>query len=219
MVPLVSLSELMTLEAPYLEDKLLRLKIVRSREQAFSLFQEVKKYLVLAKLHRSHTIPMFSRRVDEAWHQFVLFSGHYIDFSNRFFGTYVHHEPNEATKGASAPRTEMNFADFRAAYERLFGPISDIWFDELWLTPETRLLRGSFNKPVELRVVAGKAEIVLHRDPPLVLCRVDARAMPALEFALQCDAFYVRELPGLGQEERLALCKSLVQLHVLGIAP
>jgi len=218
------LSELMEFEAPYLDDKLLRLKIIPSREQGFPLFQEVKKYLVLCEIHRSQEIPMFSRRVDEVWHQFVLFTAQYIDFSLRFFGKFVHHEPNEGavhgTKPGSAPALpRMTFREFEIAYESLFGKVSDAWFDELSLTSKSRVVRAAFGKPLSLRVVEGKAEIVLLRNPPVVLCRIDARAIPALEFIFKDDPFYVRELPGLREGERLDLCKSLVQLKVLGVAP
>jgi hypothetical protein len=83
----------------------------------------------------------------------------------------------------------------------------------------SRVIRATFRHALQLRGAGDKCELVLLRNPPLVLCRVDAHAVFALEFVLRCDAFYVRELPGLRDDDRVALCRSLVELKVLGVAP
>ena len=49
--------------------------------------------------------------------------------------------------------------------------------------------------------------------------RIDAWAKGALQFIVDCDHFYVRELPGLDDADRVALCRSLVKGDVLRIAP
>ena len=214
------LSDLMAFEAPYLNAKLLRLKIVRTAEEGTMLFQEVKKYLVLGQLHPSHEIPMFSRRVDEVWHQFVLFTHQYHEFSMRFFGDFVHHVPRESPNPpAGEPRPRRSLEEFREIYEPLFGPLSDAWFDEKSLRPTSRVSRQPYGKPMQVRVTDGKAELVLLRDPPVVMCRVDARAAASLEFVLACDIFYVRELPGLGDDDRVALVTTLSHLKIVGVAP
>lgn len=219
-LPLARLPELLEYEAPFLSDKLLKLKVVRSADEATSLFSEVKKYLVLCEVHRASTIPMFSRRVDEVWHQFVLFTAHYDAFARSYFGKFVHHNPVEAATDADNLVPEMTFAEFRAAYEALFGALPDAWFDELSVEPGSRVLRATWRSPFAVRLAGSKAELVMQREPPVVVCRVDARAAAALEFLIACDVFHVRELPGLtDDDDRVLLCRALVKIGVLFIAP
>jgi hypothetical protein len=223
-LPLARLPELLAYEAPFLTTKLLKLKIVRAPDEARLLLDEVKKYLVLCEVHRASIIPMFSRRVDEVWHQFVLFTAHYEAFAHDYFGKFVHHDPVEAEGPGDALLPEMTFAEFRAAYEALFGALPDAWLDELSVTPASRLLRATWGGAFAARVIGEKAELVVVREAPgpraaTVLCRVDARAAAALDFVTTCDVFLARELPGLEDAERVDLCRALVKRGVLFVAP
>jgi hypothetical protein len=217
-LPLSRLPALLAFDPPGLYEKLLRLHIIGSREEGSILFDEVKKYLVLSEVHSCRRIPMFSRRIDEAWHQFVLFTAHYAEFCGRFFGKFMHHEPTEAGVDDGA-RPGTTFDEFRCLYERLFGPISDAWFDEESLTPATRVVRASWKRALEMRTNGDAVEVVLLREAPVVLCTAHARAEDAMRFAMRGEAFHVRELPGLRDADKLALCRALVQVGVLGVAP
>ena len=46
----------------------------------------MKRYLVLANLDQDRSWNMYSLRIDEVWHQFILFTRQYTEFFNRFFG-------------------------------------------------------------------------------------------------------------------------------------
>ncbi len=49
--------------------------MTRTRDEAARLLDEAKRYLVLSSINGgTAVIPIFSRRVDEAWHQFALFT-------------------------------------------------------------------------------------------------------------------------------------------------
>ncbi|WP_437299751.1 hypothetical protein [Sorangium sp. So ce426] len=210
--------ELLSFRAPWLEEKLVKDRVVPSCEEAARLLDEVKKYLFLCEANRTRQVPMFSRRIDEVWHQFVLFTEEYAAFGHRFFGEFVHHTANTAPRGPGS-RPEMTRAEFRAAYEALFGPVAAAWSDELAVTPDTRLIRVTFGRPIFVRVEQGRAELVWSLEPPRVLLRVDAWAKDALQFIVDCDHFYVRELPGLEDSERVALCRPLVKGDYLRVAP
>ena len=219
-LPLARLPELLAYEAPYLSAKLLKLKVVRSGDEASALFAEVKKYLVLCELHRTSLIPMFSRRVDEVWHQFVLFTAQYKAFTHAFFGKFVHHDPFEAPRGAEETELpELTFAQFRGAYEKLFGPLSDAWFDELTVAPSTRILRATWRSPFGVRPAGDKVELVMLAEPTVLVCRVDRRATAALTMLVTYDMVHVRELPELSDADRVALCRALVAIGVLFVAP
>lgn len=216
----VDVPALLAFEAPYLAEKLVKRGVAESEAEGAALLQEVKKYLVLSARHEDRSIPMFSRRVDETWHQFVLFTREYAAFSRTFFGRFVHHHPRESRLGATPSHEEpMSFAEFAEHYAALFGPLSPLWHDERGLRLSTHLARRRWGKPMEVRRTAHAAELVLLRHPPVVLCAVPFRAEAALTFAIETPAFYLRELPGLGAEERLSLAASLVHLEILDVSP
>lgn len=205
-----ALAELLAFRAPYLEERLVREKKVRTAEEVAALLDEVKKYIVLSRLMRDRSVPMLSRRIDEAWHQFILFSEEYKQFCLRFFGRFVHHNPGRATGEDGEPRPELTRAELERAYEAVFGPISPLWRDELSVTPDTRLTRKPLFKPVHVRREGMKVSLVAeHMAEPLV--RVDAWAELALRFLLDHEHFYVRELPApLEDDDKVALCRPLV---------
>jgi hypothetical protein len=207
-------------EAPYLADKLVRLGIAESKAHAEALFLEVKKYLALAALCGDGEVPMFSTRVDQVWHEFVLFTREYALFCKHHVGHFMHHSPLEAA-GADGVRAlpVWTFDEFRRAYEACFGALSPIWFDELALAPDTRLGWAGWIAPLAVTEQQGRAVLLRHADSPQVLCRTDARARAALEFIARHHFFLVRELPGLGSDRaRLELCEPLVKFRILHLA-
>lgn len=225
--PLPPLSELLAFRAPYLEERLVRERRVGSHEEVARLLDEVKKYLVLSRRDPSRSVPIGSRRIDEVWHQFVLFSEEYDRFCHRFFGRFVHHAPGETPPrlgpdGVVEPKVpELTREEFRREYELLFGPISELWRDEDSVSPDSRITRKRFHRPVLLRTDGEKAELVsslVEGGPEQTILRVDAWAEPALSFIVACDHFYVRELPGpLTDDDRIAICRPLVQRGVFRI--
>lgn len=222
-----NLPELLAFRAPYLEERLVRERRVSTHEEVARLLDEVKKYLVLARLNPTRGLPMLSRRVDEVWHQFVLFSEEYTRFCHRFFGRFVHHVPGEAppridANDAAAPKLEeMTRDEFGVAYRRIFGEISDLWRDELSVTPDTRVTRKRLRRPVLVRNDGTRAELVssLEEDTPeQTIVRVDAWAEPALAFIIANEHFYVRELAGpLTDDDKVAICRPLVQRGIFRV--
>lgn len=53
---------------------------------------ELKRYFIMNSILQ--TVPMFSHEVDEIWHEMLLFTKEYENFSNAFLGSYLHHTPN-----------------------------------------------------------------------------------------------------------------------------
>jgi hypothetical protein len=216
--------------APYLEDKLQKEQIVSTREEAQGLFAEVKKYLIIAHCDTGRAYPLFSHRVDAAWHEFVLFTAEYTRFCQEHFETYLQHDPANAprevalntpsdhvpTNGVATPE-EATFDDFCATYQTFFGTsLPALWRDELYVSIDVRV-RNDHVASSSVRVQEGKAELV--RDDRLVLARVDAWAEPALRFIATHASFYPRELPGrLGNPDRVALCRALVGSRALRVS-
>lgn len=53
---------------------------------------ELKRYFVMNSLLRE--VPMFSEKADEIWHEMLMFTKDYEQFSQKFFNSYLHHIPN-----------------------------------------------------------------------------------------------------------------------------
>ena len=53
---------------------------------------DLKRYFILALLLKES--PMFSVKVDELWHEMLMFTREYDDFSKGYLGSPLHHSPN-----------------------------------------------------------------------------------------------------------------------------
>lgn len=53
---------------------------------------ELKRYFILAYLLKKS--PMFSEKVDELWHEMLMFTREYDNFSKSYLGATLHHTPN-----------------------------------------------------------------------------------------------------------------------------
>ncbi len=206
-------------EAPYVIEKLVKTRIVETADEGEALFKEVKRYLVLGRMDETKIWQMHSLRVDEAWHQFILYTKQYSDFCQRFFGRYLHHRPSNAPKETEEAATipVASFVMFRDRYEELFGtPLPDIWYDERSVTPGRRVLNEQAGH-LTLRDSGEMLELVAPTED--VLLAVNEVAREALGFVCRTGAFYVRELPGgLTAQEKVALIAALVECRVLRVA-
>jgi hypothetical protein len=205
-------------EAPYLIEKLRKARIADSDAEAEALFREAKRYLVMTQADDTRIWQMHSLRVDEAWHQFILFTAQYAEYCQRCFGRYIHHSPSNAPKVERAEELPVaTFAEFRARYEELFGePLPDTWYDDLSVAPQRRLLNEHAGN-LELRAQGDDVALVAPNGE--VVLTVNDVARPALRFVAATGAFHVRELPGeLTDDEKVALAAALVRCRILRVA-
>jgi hypothetical protein len=73
----------------------LQQKLGVTSSEAEDLFSDVKYFLYDCHLSDVPLSP--SERVDEGWHNFILFTKDYADFCHRNFGRFIHHVPLEDT--------------------------------------------------------------------------------------------------------------------------
>jgi len=211
-------AEAMAYEAPFLIEKLQKDHIVENAKEGEALFAEVKRYFVLARSDGSKIWQMHSLRIDDVWHQFVLFTRQYMDFCQRFFGGYIPHSPGNApeTKIAAVVET-ASFEQFRNRYEALFGtPLPDLWYDERNVTIRRRVINEHAGV-LTLREDDGMVDLL--RPDGDLLFSINDFARDALTFVARTGAFYVRELPGeLDDDEKIALVAALVENKLLRLA-
>ncbi|WP_214406210.1 glycine-rich domain-containing protein [Pseudonocardia lacus] len=212
--------EALDYDGSFVVDKLLRDHVVDCLEEGRELFDEVKKFLVLVQSDPDVAWEMYSTRVDEAWHQFILFTAEYMTFCYRFFGKYLPHSPHRPGEQKQAPapsaRTApMSFAEFGRRYEAKFGvPLPDHWRDRKNITTTRRLFSDRTGR-LTLREDAGTVDLL---DGDEVLLSVNPIARDALAFVARTGVFYVRELPGgLDDEEQVALATALAEAGVLRV--
>ena len=214
--------EALEYEAPFLIEKLLKERIVDTEEEGQALFMEVKRYIVLARSDDTTIWDMYSLRIDEIWHQFVLFTREYIDFCMRHFGVYVQHRPSNAPEPAPNPdepqRAASTFADFRVRYEEFFGsPVPKLWFDETSVTTRRRVVNYTVGQLTVRDSDDGMVDLLVTNGA--VVISISELARSALDFIARTGAFYVRELPGdLTDEEKIAVVATLVECKVLRVA-
>jgi hypothetical protein len=210
-------AEALDYEAPFVEEKLLDYRVVDTAKQARALFLEAKRYLVISQIDSTKTWGMFSRRVDEAWHQFILFTVEYTEFCDRYFGEYIHHCPsNGPNAGVGHGAPHATFAEFGARYHEIFGiDLPDLWHDSYGVTPQRRVL-NDHREQLALQSADGK--VMLIGPEGRAVLRVNSIAQGALEFIASTSDFYVRELPkDLTDEEKVQLVSTLVDAHLLRV--
>jgi hypothetical protein len=210
----VTYAESLVFEAPYLIEKLVKDHICADEKEARALFREVKRYFYLSRIDQSTIWEMYSLRIDEIWHQFVLFTRQYMDFCARHYGAYLPHNPSNAP-GRTVP--VATFEEFNAYYQKTFSePLPDCWYDDRNVRLNRRVMDARIGRLL-LREEDGQAELVNGRGE--VVFAVNSLAAEALSFMADAGAFYVRELPGgLGNDEKVALVATLVQHRLLRLA-
>ncbi len=97
-----------------------------SPEEYNLLFFELKRFFIMCSLLKN--VPMFSERVDDIWHEMLMFTKEYEQFSKRFYGQFLHHTPAEV----KVPEPH-NRAFFDLMYSQLFE-----------FTPYTPMTWGAF---------------------------------------------------------------------------
>jgi hypothetical protein len=212
------LSECLKYEAPWLTQRLCQYGVASSEAEAAALFVELKRYLLLAQQQGERVVPMFSLRLDEVWHQFILFTADYAAFCVRYFGHYLHHVPEQAEPRQPLSSGErfvhpLSLSQFEALYTSAFGALPELWSDAAAVSVTSRVVHA-----VEGLYCRQRCEFVelVRASDDQVVCRAGRRAKSAMGFIARHSRFLVRELPDLnGDTERVKLVRPLVQYGAL----
>lgn len=214
------LRDALSFDAPYVVERLVNDRVVDNLDEGRALFAEILKYLVLCELNRGVVVGMYSARVDEAWHAFILYTAEYTDFCRRFFGRYVGHAPKNAPPVDThdhLDRCELTFDEFRECYQNTFDePLPDAWYDVRSIAPARRVFNDS---APNMTVAQHDSSAELIDGSGNVILSANAIAYDALLFIARTGAFYVRELPGgLTNDEKVTLIRTLTSWGVLRVA-
>ncbi len=73
-------------------------KVGCSDQEAEQLFEEMKQYLSFCAESQVRTSP--TKKIDIAWHEFILFTKDYAKFCRSHFGHFIHHVPTPRLSGS-----------------------------------------------------------------------------------------------------------------------
>lgn len=75
------------------------------------VFEGLRQWFQICRLSGEHFVSMPSAAVDEAWHEFILFTRDYDAFCRQALGRFLHHTPNAGLSAERAGATiERGFA-------------------------------------------------------------------------------------------------------------
>jgi hypothetical protein len=82
--------------AKFLDKRLATRRPELSEVQRLLVFEALREYFQLCRAARKGMVAMPSQVVDDAWHEFILFTRQYQRFCVSSFGRFLHHTPAEA---------------------------------------------------------------------------------------------------------------------------
>lgn len=209
-------------EAPYLIEKALEEGLAETTDEAQDLFLEVKRYIVLSHASKARW-EIFSHRVDEVWHNFVLYSKEYSSWCHTNFGRYMHHAPSNSPRleqmddkpGVDLRRHPPSL--FPIAYEEFFGsPLPDVWYDERNVAVGRRAIATIQN--LSLRIDSDADETHIMTTDGNILFTINLLGTQALQLILMKKPFFVREIPGnLSDDEKIGLISTMIERRLVRI--
>jgi hypothetical protein len=113
----VEAADLSCVESKLLQDKRMSPSEVRSA------LLEFKRFMALVALGIK-PLAMIGPRVDEVWHQFILFTKQYRAFCAQTLGRFVNHQPNTQ----KTPVPSVAWQNFIRGYREHFGDLPRIWY-------------------------------------------------------------------------------------------
>lgn len=90
-------------------------------EFAERVIMEYKKFMYLI-CTKTEAAPCYL--VDQVWHQHILYTKDYADFCQKFYGGFIHHNPDRY-KNASSGLYEQTLLNYQKTFDQY--PPKDIW--------------------------------------------------------------------------------------------
>jgi len=91
-------------------------------KQAEACFEDTKRYLYLCATNPTPVAP--PQKIDEMWHNFILFTFDYEEFCLTRFGRFIHHRPRQ--RGESLEGKVLVGASVALS---TFGTVSEYWVE------------------------------------------------------------------------------------------
>jgi hypothetical protein len=89
----------------WLDQRLAERRPELTADQRGEVFVGLRDYFQICRIARRRMVSMPSQVVDDAWHEFILFTRQYDKFCRHGFGRFLHHTPAAAMSSPTRPAT------------------------------------------------------------------------------------------------------------------
>jgi hypothetical protein len=115
-----------------------------TREQQAQVFEALREYFLLCHSSPNEMVSMPSLVVDDAWHEFILFTRDYLEFCQQAFGRYLHHTPAYAMKTSRQEREGIKRAWKLACQHERINPKDPHRLPNLFAIDAALAISGGF---------------------------------------------------------------------------
>jgi len=115
-----------------------------SEAQRQAVFVGLNDYFQLCRIAGKRMVAMPSQAVDDAWHEFILFTRQYDKFCQGAFGRFLHHTPAEAMSAPTQAGEGIRRAWRLACAREKIDPQKPERLPRLFALDATLLIAGGF---------------------------------------------------------------------------
>jgi hypothetical protein len=130
--------------ARFLDKRLAARRPELSEAQRQAVFLGLQDYFRLCQHAGKRMVAMPSQAVDDAWHEFILFTRQYDKFCRAAFGRFLHHTPAEAMSAPTQASEGIRRAWRLACAHEKIDPQKPDRLPRLFALDATLLLAGGF---------------------------------------------------------------------------
>jgi hypothetical protein len=140
----------------FLDQRLAAQRPELSSEQREQVFRGLRDYFHLCNTAGQRMVAMPSQVVDDAWHEFILFTRQYDQFCRNAFGRFLHHTPAEAMPSRTAASNGIKRAWRLACAHEQIDPKKPERLPRLFALDALLLIAGGFVYQLDC-LAAGQA--------------------------------------------------------------
>lgn len=142
----------------FLDKRLAARRPELSAEQRAEVFAGLNDYFQLCRTAGKRMVAMPSQAVDDAWHEFILFTRQYEKFCQSAFGRFLHHTPAEAMSSPTQASEGIKRAWRLACARENINPQQPARLPRLFALDASLGIAGGFIYQLDCMAARGAAE-------------------------------------------------------------
>lgn len=141
----------------FLDKRLAARRPELNAEQRAEVFAGLNDYFQLCRRAGRRMVAMPSQAVDDAWHEFILFTRQYDQFCHRAFGRFLHHTPAEAMSSPTQASDGLKRAWRLACVQEKIDPKKPERLPRLFALDASLGIAGGFVYQLDCMAARGTA--------------------------------------------------------------
>ncbi|MGE5946051.1 MAG: glycine-rich domain-containing protein, partial [Betaproteobacteria bacterium] len=130
--------------ASFLDQRLAARRPELTAEQRSEVFAGLRDYFQMCRMAGRRMVAMPSQAVDDAWHEFILFTRYYGRFCRGAFGRFLHHTPAEAMTSPTVASDGLKRAWRLACAREDIDPAQPARLPRLFALDAALMIAGGF---------------------------------------------------------------------------